>query len=63
MIPVGKAELYTPFRVKVVEDAANLVKGSYIYVEEVDCSQDGQLLYITENGPFVHSNFRIVASF
>lgn len=56
-------ELYTPFRVKVVEEAANLVIGSYIYVEEVDCSQDGQLLYITENGPFVHSNFRIVASF
>lgn len=56
-------ELYTPFRVKVNEDVESLKKGTYIYVEEVACSQDGKLMYITDTGAYLHSSFRIVASF
>jgi hypothetical protein len=56
-------ELYTPFRVKVNEDVESLRKGAYVYVEEVACNEDGKLIYITETGAYLHSSFRIVASF
>jgi hypothetical protein len=56
-------ELYTPFRVKVNEDVESLKKGTYVYVEEVASTQDGKLMYITDTGAYLHSSFRIVASF
>ncbi len=56
-------ELYTPFRVKVGEDVEDLKKDTYVYVEEVASTQDGKLMYITDTGAYLHSSFRIVASF
>lgn len=56
-------ELYTPFRVKVAGDIDNLKKGTYVYVEEVGCSQDGMLVYIIDTIAYLHNSFRIVASF
>ena len=56
-------ELYTPFRVKVAEDVENLKAGTHVYVDEVACLPDGRLIYITETGAYLHSSFRIVASF
>ena len=56
-------ELYTPFRVKVNEDVEDLKKGTYVYVEEVASSPDSKLIYIIETASYLHSSFRIVASF
>ncbi len=56
-------ELYTPFRVKVIEDILGLIIGEYIYVEVVAESLDGKLLFITSNGVYFHNSFRIIASF
>lgn len=56
-------ELYTPFRVRVIEDVEDLKKGIYVYVEEVACTPDGKLVYVTDTGAYLYSSFRIVASF
>lgn len=56
-------QLYTPFRVKVIEDVEGLKQGSFIYVEEVASSSDDRLMFITNTGAYLHSKFRIVASF
>jgi hypothetical protein len=56
-------ELYTPFRVKVAADVEDLKKGTYVYVDDVASLPDGKLIYITETGAYLHSSFRIVASF
>lgn len=56
-------QLYTPFRVKVVEDVEGLKSGSFVYVEEVACTPEDKLVFITNTGAYLHSSFRIVASF
>ena len=56
-------QLYTPFRVKVAEDVDFLKKGTYVYVEEVASDPQDKLIFITTTGAYLHSNFRIVASF
>ena len=55
--------MYTPFRVKVIEDVEDLKKGVYVYVEEVACTQEGKLIYMIDTGAYLQSSFRIVASF
>jgi len=56
-------KLYTPFRVKVEEETEDLKKGTYVYVEEVACTPEDKLIFITNTGAYLHSSFRIVASF
>ena len=56
-------QLYTPFRVKVIGDVEGLTKGSFVYVEEVACTHQDKLVFITNTGTYLHSNFRIIASF
>lgn len=56
-------QLYTPFRVRVIEDVEDLRKGTFVYVEEVACTQEDKLIFITNTGAYLHSSFRIVASF
>ena len=56
-------QLYTPFRVKVIEDVDGLTKGSFVYVDEVACTYQDKLAFITSTGTYLHSCFRIIASF
>ncbi len=56
-------QLYTPFRVKVAEDVEGLKAGTYVYVEEVASDPQDRLVFITCTGAYLHSSFRIVASF
>ncbi len=56
-------QLYTPFRVKVEEDTESLKKGTYVYVEEVASDPQDRLIFLTNTGAYLHSSFRIVASF
>lgn len=56
-------QLYTPFRVKVSEDVEGLKQGTFVYVEEVASDPQDKLIFITNTGAYLHSSFRIVASF
>ena len=56
-------QLYTPFRVKVLVGVEGLKENSFIYVDEVTTTPEDKLVYVTCKGAFLHSNFRIVASF
>lgn len=56
-------QLYTPFRVKVIKAGHNLKEGTFVYVDEVAIDENGNLVYITASGAFLHSQFRIIASF
>jgi hypothetical protein len=56
-------QLYTPFRVKVVEDVESLQKDAFVYVEEVASDERDRLIFITNTGAYLHTSFRIVASF
>jgi hypothetical protein len=56
-------QLYTPFRVKVTEDVEGLKQGTFVYVEEVVSDPQDRLVFITNTGAYLHSSFRIVASF
>jgi len=56
-------QLYTPFRVKVIESVDGLKEGSFIYVDEVGCTSDDKLVFFTQTGAYLHTSFRIVASF
>ena len=56
-------QLYTPFRVKVSEDVEGLKQGTFVYVEVVASDPQDKLIFITNTGAYLHSSFRIVASF
>ena len=56
-------QLYTPFRVKVIEEMDGLTVGAYVYVEEVASTYQDKLVFITSTGTYLHSCFRIIASF
>jgi len=56
-------QLYTPFRVKVVKDVDGLKQGTFVYVDEVATNEEDRLIFITNTGAYMHSSFRIVASF
>lgn len=56
-------ELYTPFRVRVIDPTDDLTEGSFVYVEEVASTEEGKLAFITATGIWDHSRFRIIASF
>lgn len=56
-------QLYTPFRVKVVQDVEGLKQGMFVYLEEVASDPQYKLIFITNAGAYLHSSFKIVASF
>lgn len=56
-------ELFTPFRVKVLDDIGDLKKGTFVYVEQVIGTPEDKLVFITNTGIYPQCKFRIVASF
>lgn len=56
-------QLYTPFRVRVLSGVDGLKEGSFIYVDEVTTTPEDKLVFVTCRGAYLHSSFRIVASF
>ena len=55
--------LFTPFKVKCVEDVGRFMKGSFVYVEEVAAGDRDELIYLIGEGAYFHKNFRIIANF
>jgi hypothetical protein len=55
--------LFTPFKVKCIEDVGRFKMGSFVFVEEVAAGDRDELIYLIGEGAYFHRNFRIIANF
>lgn len=55
--------LFTPFKVKCIEEVGRFKTGSLVLVDEVAAGDRDELIYLIGEGAYFHKNFRIIANF
>lgn len=57
-------KLYTPFRVLCIKTVAHsLMKGAWVFVDEVKETSKNELVFVVAGQQFSHSHFRIQINF